>query len=80
MGTALNTHIVDSYLALLKGLDPNVKLDLISKLTQSLKSDIKPAENLFESSYGAWAGNESAEEIISNIRDSRTFNRQIEEF
>jgi hypothetical protein len=33
---------------------------------------------LFESSFGAWVGNESAEEIVKGRKDSRTFNRQIE--
>ncbi|GEP97716.1 hypothetical protein [Chitinophaga cymbidii] len=79
MGTALNTNVIDSYLALLKNLSPGAKLDLIAKLTQSLKADMKPSENLFKSSFGAWQGSESAEQIIADIRNSRTFTRQIEE-
>jgi hypothetical protein len=78
MNTAINTHILDSYMAFLDTLSPGAKLDLISKLTQSLKAEIKPKENVFDSSFGAWSGNESAEDIIKGIRDSRTFNRQIE--
>ena len=65
-------------MAFLETLSPGAKLDIISKLTQSLKSEVKSKENLFESSFGAWAGNESADEIVKGIRDSRTFNRQIE--
>jgi len=65
-------------MAFLETLSPGAKLDIISKLTQSLKSDVKAKDNLFENSFGAWAGNESAEEIAKGIRDSRTFNRQIE--
>jgi hypothetical protein len=79
MVPAINNNIIDSYLALLKNLSPGAKLDLISRLTQSLKSDIKPDVNQFASSFGAWQGSESAEEIIARIRNSRTFNRQIEE-
>jgi hypothetical protein len=78
MGTAININILDSYMAFLETLSPGAKLDLISKLTQSLKSEIKPKDNLFESSFGAWVGNESADEIVNGIMDSRTFNRQIE--
>ena len=78
MKAALNAHIIDGYMAFLQKLSPGVKLDLISKLTQSLKSEIKPKENVFESSFGAWAGNDTAEEIIAGIKNSRTFNRQIE--
>lgn len=79
MGATLNTNIIDSYLALLKNLSPGAKLDLISRLTQSLKSDIKSDKSLFESSFGAWQGNESAEQIATGIRNSRLFNRKIEE-
>jgi len=78
MKATINNHILDNYLAFLETLSPGAKLDIISKLTQSLKSEVKPKENLFDSSFGAWVGNESAEDIIKGIRDSRTFNRQIE--
>jgi len=78
MKAALNTHLIDSYMAFLENLSPGVKLDLISKLTQSLKSDIKSKEKLFESSYGAWVGNETGEELVAAIRNSRTFKRKIE--
>jgi hypothetical protein len=78
MKAAINNHILNAYMAFLETLSPGAKLDIISKLTQSLKSDVKSKDNLFESSFGAWAGNESAEEITKSIRDSRTFNRQIE--
>ena len=76
MKTAINTHILNAYMAFLETLSPGTKLDIISKLTQSLKSEVKSKDNLFESSFGAWAGNESAEEIVKGIRDSRSFNRQ----
>jgi hypothetical protein len=78
MKAAINNHILNAYMAFLETLSPGAKLDLISKLTQSLKSDVKAKDNLFENSFGAWAGNETAEEIAKGIRDSRTFNRQIE--
>ena len=78
MKTAINTHILNAYMAFLETLSPGTKLDIIPKLTQSLKSEVKSKDNLFESSFGAWAGNESAEEIVKGIRDSRSFNRQIE--
>jgi len=78
MKAGLNSHILDNYIAFLETLSPGAKLDIISKLTQSLKSEVKPKENLFDSSFGAWVGNESAEDIIKGIRDSRKFNRQIE--
>jgi hypothetical protein len=78
MKAAINNHILNTYMAFLETLSPGAKLDIISKLTQSLKSEVQSKENFFESSFGAWAGNESADEIVKGIRDSRTFNRQIE--
>jgi hypothetical protein len=78
MKAAINNHILNTYMAFLETLSPGAKLDIISKLTQSLKSDVKSKENLFETSFGAWIGSESAEEIVKGIKDSRTFNRQIE--
>lgn len=78
MGTVLNSNIVNSYLALFKSLSPHAKRDLISRLTQSLERDLKPESNLFDSAFGAWQGDETAEQLISEIRDSRNFNRQIE--
>jgi hypothetical protein len=78
MKAGLSSHILDSYIAFLQTLSPGAKLDIISKLTQSLKSEVKPKENLFDKSFGAWAENESVDEIVKGIRDSRRFNRQIE--
>ena len=75
----LNTHLINSYLELLKNLSPADKLDLIAKLTQSVKADLEVKNNAFEQAFGAWEGKESAEEIIDTIRSSRQFNRQIEE-
>ena len=65
MNTA-NAHILDSYMTFLEPLSPGVKQDLISKLTQSLKSD--PKATSFKTSFGAWLGNESADEIVSEIK------------
>lgn len=74
-----DTHIIDGYMAFLETLSPGAKLDIISKLTQSLKSEVKPKESLFKSSFGAWSGSESAQEIVDRIKKSRSINRQIEE-
>ena len=75
----INTKLINSYLDLLKNLSPANKLDLIARLTLSVKSDMEVKNNAFEQAFGAWEGDESAEEIIDTIRSSRQFNRQIEE-
>ena len=60
----------------MKAIDINNKLDLISKLTQSVKTDIGERKNSFYKSFGAWESKQTAEEIIAKIRSSRTSNRQ----
>lgn len=77
--TDLNNKLINSYLELLKNLSPASKLDLISKLTQSVKADIGVKDNAFEKAFGAWEGDEHAEDLINRIKDSRQFNRHIEE-
>jgi len=76
----INTTLIDGYLQLLNNLSANNKLDLISKLTESVKADIGERKNSFYKSYGAWESKQSSDEIIAEIRNSRTSNRQIEEF
>jgi hypothetical protein len=75
----LHTKIINSYLGLLKNLSPSSKLDLISKLTQSVKSDIKSQRNNLKMAFGAWDQEENADELVDAIRNSRLFNRKIEE-
>ena len=65
---------------MLDNLSPSDKLDLISKLTDSVKSDIKNKKSSFKKAFGAFESEKSADEIINEIRRSRTFTRQIEEF
>ncbi len=75
----VNTRLIESYLELLKNLNPSNKLDLIAKLTQSIKADIRGENNDFEKSFGAWDNKEDAEELVNTIRSSRHYERQIEE-
>ena len=75
----INTTLIDGYLQLLDNLSPSNKLDLISKLTLSVKTDITDRKKSFYKAFGAWKSKQTADQIIKDIRDSRTFNRQIEE-
>lgn len=76
----MNSHpkTFESYWELLKDLSPSLKLDLISKLTESVKNDIQKQPIHTIESFGAWQG-EDAEKVAREIRDSRFFNRKIEE-
>ncbi len=76
---AANVNIIDSYIGLLNNLSPDSKLELISRLSQSLKSQKKLKEKPIQELFGAFKSEKSAETIIEEIRQSRTFTRQIEE-
>ncbi|MEX0779931.1 MAG: hypothetical protein WD491_09995 [Balneolales bacterium] len=78
--TDVNSKLIDSYIALLKNMSSQNKLDLISKLSQTVKKDIHEASPDFYQAFGGWDENESAEDLILNIKSTRTFNRKIEEF
>jgi hypothetical protein len=73
-----NLSIADYYFDFLKNLNSNSKLDLISKLSQSLKESAKTEEATLQSLFGAYKSDETAEEIIAKIKASRVFNRNTE--
>jgi hypothetical protein len=74
------TQIVNGYWGLLNTLTPNLKLKLIERLSKSINKDTSNNNDGFEQSFGAWIDSRDSDEIIAEIRDSRTFNRQIESF
>jgi hypothetical protein len=74
-----NITIIEGYFRLLENLSPSNKLDLISKLTDSVKSDLTNKKSSFKKSFGAFQSDKDADQIINEIRSSRTFTRQIED-
>ncbi|MEO7308769.1 MAG: hypothetical protein ABIX01_00110 [Chitinophagaceae bacterium] len=66
------------YLKMLDNLSTANKLDLMSRLTGSVKADLANKKNVFKKSFGAFESEKSADEIIEEIRNSRVFNRRIE--
>ncbi len=80
----LKFNLIDSYLGLLESLSPDNKLELISKLSESLKSsgkrtDSNPTKSL-DDLCGAFIFDKSSDDLISELKNSRKFNREIEEF
>jgi hypothetical protein len=78
--TEVNTKIVEGYLELLGNLSIQNKLDLIAKLSESIKGNLPKKNSLFKKSFGAFESEKTAEQIIEEIRNSRVSNRQIEPF
>ncbi len=76
--STFDEKILNNYMALLEGLASPIKLKIIEQLKESLdKKPLKKSKVI--SSFGMWKSNESAEEIIKDIRESRKTNRIIEE-
>lgn len=77
--TVSNNEIINTYWAAIKNAPSDVKLKLISLLSNSLmesdlsnSSIIASKEKLLKDVTGSWKGPESAEEIINIIREKRT--------
>ncbi|MDP4275201.1 MAG: hypothetical protein Q8907_13065 [Bacteroidota bacterium] len=75
-----DTQIIDGYWGLLSNLPASMKHKLIERLSKSVNKDISSIDVRFERSFGAWDDSRDAEDIISEIKNSRTFNREIESF
>ena len=75
--TVANRNIVDAYSGLFEGLDVTTK----SKIIENLSDSIKRSENTrdgdeFFKAFGAFESEKSAEEIINDIKSSRTFHKK----
>jgi len=77
--TATDKNILEAYSNLFEGLSYINKIELIERLTKSLKTVSKKSkENNFYKSFGAFASEKSAEEIVSEIKENRKFsNKEI---
>ena len=53
---------------MIKNLSAYVKIDLISKISNSLKGTKEAKNDAWKESFGAWQSDESAEEMIESIR------------
>jgi len=76
--TEFNANFINNYIGLITNLSPNLKLELIGKITKMLKRDISKDKALITKSFGAWQSKKSADEIIDDIRESRNFSRKID--
>lgn len=73
-------NLIDSYLGLLRSLSPENKLELISKLSDSLKGSTKPTGKSISGLYGAFISKKSADEILAALKAGRNFDRKTEGF
>ena len=74
--TVTEKYIVETYSSLFEGLNSTSKIELLEKLTKSLRQGHKSADKEFFKSFGAFSSEKSAEEITKEIEESRNFNRE----
>jgi hypothetical protein len=76
--TFTDKNIIENYFGLFESLNSMSKLELIEKLTKSLKAETKSKENNFYKSFGAFSSEKSSDEINTEIKSSRKFrNKEI---
>jgi hypothetical protein len=74
-----NNFLVDNYYNLLQNLNPDSKVELIKRLLDSIRKEVRP-EHDRDPLFGALDMEESAEDMIKRIKDSEIFDRDIEGF
>jgi hypothetical protein len=75
-----NTTLIDNYFGLLKGLSSDDKLELIARLSKSMKSSqVEKDEVSLDSLYGSWISEETADELVAELKNARNFSRKREE-
>jgi len=81
MKTSYNSVVVNSYLGLLQGLSREDKINLVAGLINDIAQKpekIKKKRDVINRFFGAFQSDKSAEDMITEIRESRNFNRIIE--
>ena len=71
--TFTDKNIIENYFGLFESLNSMSKLELIEKLTKSLKAENKSKENNFYKSFGAFSPEKTSDEINTDIKSSRKF-------
>jgi hypothetical protein len=78
--TNTNKKLIEGYLELFKYLSPQNKLDLISRLSDSLKSNKKVKKVSLDTLKADFITEKSADESINELEIARNFNRKTESF
>jgi hypothetical protein len=69
-----NKHPVDAYFHLLENLSSDEKRELISRLSKSIQQKGEDSGSL-RSLFGAFIMDQSADDMVKEIRASRTFHQ-----
>ena len=77
---AANKRLLDNYESMFENLSPVNKLELIERISKSLKADFTHKKDKFYKAFGAFGSSKPEEEIIEEIRKSRSKNRKPVKF
>jgi hypothetical protein len=72
----INANLIESYFTLLKSLSPNSKLELIAKLSKSMKTTKNVKDISWKSLYGALELDQSADDFVTDLKKARKFSRK----
>lgn len=72
----INSTLIDSYFTLLKNLSPNNKLELIARLSKSLKTTKKTNDTSWKSLFGSLELDQSVEDFVVDLKKERKFSRK----
>ncbi|WP_293741229.1 hypothetical protein [uncultured Pedobacter sp.] len=76
----ININLIDSYFTLLKSLSPDNKLELIARLSKSMKTtERKEKEISLDALYGSWESDQTVDELVAELKSARNFTRKREE-
>lgn len=77
-------RITDMYMSVLSSLSNDEKLDLIARLSASMRKkkavSKKKSMEVFACFHEDWGGNESPKKIAEELRKGRVFTRNMEEW
>lgn len=71
-----NTYLVEHYMELLNNLSNDSKLELIARLARSMKTGKKADSVPLADLYGSFISDQSADELVDDLKKARVFNRK----
>lgn len=74
----IDLNLVERYFTLLKNLSPNNKLELIARLSKSLKTKTKKQDKdaSWEALFGSWELDKPVGEFVEELKKDRNFSRK----
>jgi hypothetical protein len=72
----IGTNLIEGYCTLLKGLSQNNKLELIARLSKSMKTKKKEKDDSWKSLFGSVSLDQSADDFVEELKRDRKFNQK----